>query len=363
MVKLILNGNEIEAPAGACLIKVCHDSGVYVPSLCYHPDLSPFAGCAPSNAVYRCEEILEDSPGADFPPSCGLCVVEIEGEATPVRACEKMVADGMQVNTDTEKVQKLRRENLAAILTGHPRVCLVCPHNEGCDRLNCSMNAPEDQRCCTKFNHCELRKVAQYVGINRNIPVYIPSTVPKIKGGKLFAYDLNLCIGCLRCIRACEHEQDTRAISYVRNGDQAMVGTLDQTLAKSGCKFCGACVAVCPTGAMMPTSEKCGEKLNLSNVILPPPAYLDYTQSNVDAVPEEEGVVQLFDEHSEVIYIAGSANVRKELQVNMKSAQGATYFTFKQDEMFTQRQNELMQHYIDFHGKLPRINEELDDLF
>jgi predicted molibdopterin-dependent oxidoreductase YjgC len=363
MVKLILNGNEIQVPDGTNMLKACHDAGTYVPSLCYHPDLGPFSGCTPSATVYRSEEIIEDQPGSAPAPSCGLCMVDIAGRDTPVRACETTVTDGIRVVTDTEKLRELRRDKLSGVLSGHPRVCLVCPHNEGCDRINCSMNAPENQRCCAKFNHCELRKVVQYVGINRNIPQYVPTEVPKIKGGKLFEYDLGLCIGCLRCVRACAHEQGTAVIGYVRNGDGAMVGTLKETLAKSGCKFCGACVAVCPTGAMMAASDKCGQNLNLSSVMLPPLALLAYTQEEIDKVPEEEGVVQLFDENSEVIYIAGAVNMRKELQVNLESSQGAKYFIFDNDEMFTQRQNELIQHYIDTHGQQPRINEELDDLF
>jgi predicted molibdopterin-dependent oxidoreductase YjgC len=363
MVKLILDGNETEAPEGANLLKVCHESGVYIPSLCYHPDLPPFSGCTPSNIVHRPEEILKDNPGAASPSPCGLCVVEIEGEDAPVFACETTVTEGMHINTDTPEIQKLRGENLSAILAGHPRLCLVCPHSDGCDRLNCSLGTPEDQRCCSKFNNCELREIAQYIGINRGIPEYVPTSIPKIKGGKLFEFDLNLCIGCLRCIRACRNLQEIGAIGYVRNGRRAVVGTMDRSLPKSGCKFCGACVAVCPTGAMVSTSEKCGEKLTLSGVMMPPLPYLDFAEKIVDEVPEEEGVIQIFDTQTDLIYIAGASNMRKELKACLKTADGARYFIYEKDAMFTQRQNELIQHHIDTYGKQPRINEEIDDLF
>lgn len=363
MAKLIVNGREVEMANGVSLLAACHGAGVYVPSLCHHPDLPPFSACEPSGTVYRSQESREDDDGGGSFPHCGLCAVEIEGEDAPVLACETTVADGMRVRTDSEIVRELRRKNFAAVFSGHPKLCIVCPFSGGCDRLSCSVGTPVEQRCCDKFNYCELRKVAQYVGLNRDLQHYTPKSVPKIKGGNLFEYDFGLCIGCLRCIRACKHVQGTAVIGFVRRGGEALVGTLKPTLVESGCKFCGACVAVCPTGAMMPTSEKCGSKLTLTTPMMPPLGHLDFVQEAVDGVPEEEGVVQLFDAAENVIYICGTANMRKELQQCIKTADGAKYFLHEKDAMFSQKQNELIQHYIDSHGKQPRINEELDDLF
>lgn len=363
MPKLIVDGKEIEAKEGLNLLQACQEAGIYIPALCSHPDLPSFSASKPSEAVYRTEDVRIEDSGSDDLISCGLCVVEQDGKDAPVLSCETKAEEGMKVTTHSEALETLRRERISRVLTGHPRVCLVCPHNEGCDRLNCSMSAAVEVRCCSKFNHCELRAVVDYVGINRDIPEYVPSDVTLIKGGKLFEYNFNLCMGCLLCVRACQDLQDIGALGYVRKDGKAVVGTLEQTLAKSGCKFCGACVAVCPTGAMMPTSEKCGSKLSLSAVILPPKSTLPFTAEAVEEVPEAEGVVQLLDEEGNVAYIAGSSNMRKELKENLRSAKGVGSFVFDPDSMYTQRQNELLQQYIDTHGSQPRINEELDDLF
>jgi ferredoxin len=178
--------------------------------------------------------------------------------------------------------------------------------------------------------------VAQYIGIKSGIPPYHPEEIAKIKGGKLFAFDFDLCIECLRCVRACQDLQHVGAIGFVQTGNKMVVGLIDETLQKSGCQFCGACVAVCPTGAMVSTSEKCGSKLSISDVLLPPPSYLDYTEQNIETAPEKEGVIHLYNERSEVIYIAGSANMKKELQINLKSAKGADYFSYKEEPMYIQ---------------------------
>jgi predicted molibdopterin-dependent oxidoreductase YjgC len=363
MPKLIVDGKEIEAREGLSLLKACQEAGIYVPALCSHPDLRAFSASKPSKAVYRTEDVCVEDSGSDDLLSCGLCIVEMAGKGEPVLSCETQVEDGMNITTHSEALETLRRQRMSRILTGHPRHCLICPNNEGCDRLNCSMSASVEQRCCDKFIQCELRAVVDYVGMNRDIPEYVPGTIPLMKGGKLFEYNLNLCIGCLRCVRACQDLQEVGALSFVRKDGRAVVGTLEPTLAKSGCKFCGACVAVCPTGAMMPTSDKCGAKLSLSAVVLPPKHTLPFTAEAVESVPEDEGVIQLLDEKGNVAYIAGSSNMRKELKECLKSSKGVACFVFEPDSMYTQRQNELLSQYIETHGNQPRINAELDDLF
>jgi len=145
-------------------------------------------------------------------------------------------------------------------LAKHPHACLTCAQKEGCTREPCSTNVPVAERCCSKFGNCELEKVAEYIGIRVDTPRYVPANLPIVKDEPLFIRDHNLCISCTRCVRACEELRGVKALSFVyRNGD-AFVGSVAPTLKQSDCKFCGACVEVCPTGTLMDKEVKAGER-------------------------------------------------------------------------------------------------------
>ena len=156
----------------------------------------------------------------------------------------------MVVHTNTQKLQELRQEYLAEILTNHPHTCLICAQREGCSLTQCSSDVPEEERCCPKFNNCELRKLAEYIGIKEDIRRYIPRNLPVVDNEPLIIFDYNLCIGCLRCVRACQDLQKKGALGFVCHGEEVIVGTIAPTLKESNCKFCGACIEVCPTGAL-----------------------------------------------------------------------------------------------------------------
>ena len=81
------------------------------------------------------------------------------------------------------------------------------------------------------------------------------------------------------------------------------------------------------------------------------------------AVPEKEGVFQLLDEQETVIYIKGAMNLKQELTDQLELNQEARFFMFIEDQMFSKRESELLQHYIVEHGKMPKVNQEMEDLF
>lgn len=167
---------------------------------------------------------------------------------------------GMVVYTNTGQVQEKRRDNLAGILAKHPHTCLTCPEKEGCGRTRCSPNVPENERCCPKWGLCELQAVAQYIGIKRDTAPYIPQNLPIVNDEPLFNRDYNLCIGCNRCVRVCREVRGVDALGFVFQDGQVIVGTKAPTLKESECKFCGACVEVCPTGALMDKDIKLAER-------------------------------------------------------------------------------------------------------
>jgi NADPH-dependent glutamate synthase beta subunit-like oxidoreductase len=238
-VELTIDGKLIQAPLGASVLNAACAAGIYIPALCAHPDLPPAQqrGCA------------DKGDGG-----CNLCLVEIQGVPDLSKACSTAVSAGLVLHTNTPKVQKARQDNLAKILGTHPHVCLVCPQRDGCSRTQCSYGNPPETRCCSIFSSCELRKVSDFIGIPNTTPPYKPAQLPVITNEPFFDRDYNLCIDCRRCLVACN---DVRGVGCLEvkevqtaQGVRRYVGTIADTLLESGCKFCQACVVVCPTGAL-----------------------------------------------------------------------------------------------------------------
>ncbi|MBW1798352.1 MAG: FAD-dependent oxidoreductase, partial [Deltaproteobacteria bacterium] len=260
-VKLIIDGQEIEADSGTTILEAAGSADIYIPSLCSHPDLPPAEGIEAAKVVYQGDRKIENTMPEESGKGCGLCVVEVEGEGELVQSCQTEVKEGMVVITDNDRIREKRQENLVPILARHRHACLTCAQQEGCSMSQCSTNVPENERCCTQFGHCELQNVANYVGISPATPKWIPTDLPILDNHPLFVRDYNLCIGCTRCIRACRDLRGIEAIGFVYDEDGLVqVGTLGPTLEESGCKFCTACVEVCPTGALMDKSVRPGKK-------------------------------------------------------------------------------------------------------
>src|SRR3990170_4036507 len=182
----------------------------------------------------------------------------------------------MRVHTDTDRVREARQEKLMRILAKHPHACLTCAQKEGCTREPCSTNVPVAERCCSKFGNCELEKVAEYVGIRVDTPRFLPADLAVDKDEPLFIRDYNLCINCTRCVRACQELRGVKALAFAYRNGEAFVGSVAPSLKESDCKFCGACVEVCPTGVLMDKNVKAGEReQNLIPCKYACPAHID----------------------------------------------------------------------------------------
>ncbi|MCZ2856083.1 MAG: FAD-dependent oxidoreductase [Candidatus Bathyarchaeota archaeon] len=259
-VKLHINDVEVEVAQGTSILEAARKNDIYIPSLCYHPDLPPSRRLKATDTVYRGnEKIVGDEPQKEF-EGCNLCLIEVEGEQDLVPACDTVVAEGMRVFADNRRVLEARREKLMDILAKHPHACLVCAQKEGCTREPCSTNVPVAERCCPKFGNCELQKVAEYIGVREDTPRYIPADLPVVEDEPLFVRDINLCVGCTRCVRTCQELRGVEALGFVYKNGEALVGTVGPNLKDSACKFCGACVEVCPTGALMEKEPIVGER-------------------------------------------------------------------------------------------------------
>ncbi|MBW1695699.1 MAG: FAD-dependent oxidoreductase [Deltaproteobacteria bacterium] len=260
-ITLTINGKSVEAPASATILEAARGVNIYIPALCYHPDLPPASDCLSSQSIYQGDEKIENARPGEHATGCGLCVVEVKGEEKLVEACSTKVRAEMVVTTDSDRIRLRRQENLIPILARHPHACLTCAQQEGCSRTQCSTNVPENERCCPRFGHCELQDVANYIGISDATPKWLPTDLPSFKEDPLYVRDYNLCIGCTRCVRVCRDLRGVDVLGFVfdKNG-QPMVGTLKLGLLESGCKYCTACVEVCPTGALMDKSVHPGKK-------------------------------------------------------------------------------------------------------
>jgi len=262
-IAMRINGNEAKAEKGMTILEAAQQNEIYIPRLCYHPSLGSSHGLKPVEKIYRDdgEYKNDDSGSKDGFSGCRLCLVEIKGQKDLVTSCDTIAEDGMEINSETDAVKEARKDNLAEFLRDHPHACLQCAQQEGCSRTQCSTNVPEDERCCPLLGHCELQKIAQYVGIRQDLTKYVFKDLPKHKDEPLFERDDNICISCLRCVRACRELRGVDALGFVFNKDKVYVGpTKSSMYDKSDCRFCGTCVEVCPTGALTDKDLPRGEK-------------------------------------------------------------------------------------------------------
>jgi len=216
-------------PEGTSVLRAAELAGIYVPSLCSHKELSPFG-------------------------SCRLCAVEIVGMRGYPLACSTLVRDGMQVSTDTSALREMRQEVLQLILSEHPSSCLVCDEKDDCERSQKTIHkAGVSTGChtCPNDGDCELQRVVEGIGITETgYPVAYRGLEPE-HDDPFYDRDYNLCILCGRCVRMCHEVRGTSVLAFKYRGPKTLIGPAwGNSHIAAGCEFCGACVSVCPTGAL-----------------------------------------------------------------------------------------------------------------
>ena len=248
-ITFTIDGVEITTQPGKMSLEAAIEAGVYIPYLCYQPGMKPFAACR-------------------------MCVVGVEGGRGYPAACVQPVQDGMKVRNEAPDVLDLRRSVMEMLIAEHPDGCLTCHRVDICGPNDvCLRHVSVNDRCvtCPKNERCELKDTVRYLGMNLESPLdYKYRQIPLEIADPFYDRDYNLCIVCGRCVRACEELRGDDAICFTERSGSALVGTsFGTSLLESGCEFCGACIDVCPVGALVERDHKWEKAARVERSICP----------------------------------------------------------------------------------------------
>src|SRR6202163_939516 len=209
-VSLTIDSREVTVPAGTSVLRAAAEAGLSIPKLCATDLLEAFG-------------------------SCRMCLVQVEGMKGFPASCTTPVAEGMKVTTQNDKIGNIRRGVMELYISDHPLDCLTCPAN----------------------GHCELQDMAGAVGLREVRYGYTGANhldASKDESNPYFTFDPSKCIVCSRCVRACDEQQGTLALTIQARGfDSKVAASQDDSFLDSECVSCGACVQSCPTATL---SEK-----------------------------------------------------------------------------------------------------------
>lgn len=212
MVKILVDTNEIQADEGKSLLQTCLEHGIFIPNLCFMKS--------------------REHPHA----SCRLCFVEIDGIDRPVTACTERVREGLVVLTATAKARRLQCTAFKLLMSAHHCRPKACPVRGG----------------------CQLIRIARHlkVGLNSQPLERLERAIDEDVDLGLFTYYPFRCVLCGRCVHVCRQRTGHNLLTFARRGLDTVVALFGgEDLAAAPCRHCGACAAVCPTGALVPKWE------------------------------------------------------------------------------------------------------------
>ena len=212
MVKLIVDGTEIEAEEEKSILQACLENGIFIPNLCFMK--------------------ARKRPHA----SCRLCFVEIDSVDRPVTSCTQDVREGLVVRTDTVPVRRLQRTAFKLLMSAHHR----------------------DPKGCPVKGDCQLIRIAKHlkVGLKPQPLDLLERDIDEEVDLTFFTYYPFRCVLCGKCVYVCRRKNGHNLLTFANRGFDTVIaffGSGDPD--DFPCHRCGACAAVCPTGALVRKTE------------------------------------------------------------------------------------------------------------
>ncbi len=208
-ITLTIDGTRLTVPEGTTIMEAADSLSVYIPRLCYHPDLS-------------------------LSGSCRVCIVEVKGFGYYLAACSVAVWEGMEVETNSPQIRQARRDIVELILDNHTKDCQTCERD----------------------SNCELQNLAYATGVRRRLFEGERKEFPIEASSHSVIRDPNKCILCGRCVRVCAEIQGVYNLSQHGRGFHTVVGPAHlANMDDSVCIQCGQCINVCPVAAFLERPE------------------------------------------------------------------------------------------------------------
>ncbi|MBQ4150913.1 MAG: iron hydrogenase small subunit [Clostridia bacterium] len=203
MVKLIIDGLNVEVEEGTTILNAAKKLGISIPTLCYFEKINEIGACR-------------------------VCVCEVKGSDKLVAACNTVVSEGIEVYTNSPRVRAARKVNVELILSTHNCDCVAC----------------------VRSGNCALQSLANALNIravpyeNKQAKNIWDDTLPLLR-------DASKCISCMRCVEVCDKLQGLSVWEVNGSGAHTKVTVRDGLgISEAGCAFCGQCITHCPTGAL-----------------------------------------------------------------------------------------------------------------
>lgn len=204
MIHLTINDRTVEGRQGQTILEIARAAGIDIPTLCYHPKLSIVGACR-------------------------MCLVEVQGNPKWQASCSTPAQEGMVVRTDSEALRDYRRLNLEFLFSERNHICPFCESSGA----------------------CELQTLGYRHQMESIRVEYLAPQLSTELSSPYFGLDHNRCILCTRCIRVCDEFEGVHTLDLIGRGGKTRIGVdMHGEFKNSSCTYCGACVQVCPTGAL-----------------------------------------------------------------------------------------------------------------
>ena len=217
-----IDGVDVTGRSNSTILEIANEHNIPIPTLCYLEGLSCVGACR-------------------------MCLVEVKGSSKLIPACTSKIKEGIEVITQSPRIEKYRKMILSMIFAERTHTCSVCVSN----------------------GHCELQDLSVTLNLEHSRVPYIHKGFPIDASHKSYIYDPNRCILCTRCVRVCDEIEGAHALDILGRGiESKIIHDMDEPWIDSeSCTSCGKCVQVCPTGSLFEKGVSATEMTKKKNIV------------------------------------------------------------------------------------------------